>query len=911
MFRLALKNLWAYKRRLLTSALSIVLGISFLSGSFVFTDTLKGLFSDLFSSSVKGVDAQVRATQGIKQSATDGGPYDDGRAALPDELVEKIRAIPGVSVAEAHIKGYAQLINKKNKLVRSGNAPTFGYLWVNDAKLSPYRILNGRPPTGDDEVVIDVGLAKITGYGVGDNAKVNTLEGSRPFAIVGTATFGSSDSALGSTGIFFNAKTGEDVLLKPGQIQNVLVRAKPGVSQVQLTEAIGSPLKQFAAVNGQKLEVVTGKKLEQESLAFVNTVFNFINIFFTAFAVVALFVSIFVISNSFSIVVAQRTKEMAMLRIIGASRTQILSSTFLEALVVGLVASLVGVFGGVGVAQGIRALLNSVGNSSLPSAGLVLKPRTIVLGMVVGTLVTLVSSIAPALKASRVKPLAALRDVAIDRGAASKVRLGFGLFLTAASTVMLAIGLRGSGGTGARNVGIAAGLALTAVTLLGPIIAKPVAGALGRSWFGWVVVAFGGLVGVGGIVGAVFGAVKLSPLFLAGLVAALIGWYLIQTGRSASTTAGRIARENAIRNPTRTSATALALTIGTALVSALLVLSQSLTGTFRGALDKSVKADYVVASGSDIGFSEKAQSVLAKVPGVEATSGLRFARIRFGFPPKTRALGAIDPAEFSKLVNLGDVKGDFSKLSQPDTIAIDQKSAKSNDYKIGQIIRPTFTAGSQAKLTIVAFYNNAEGLGNVYYLTSVDTLKKYDQSEVDNFLYVKSNTNNKKAFEKAADKALETFPAAELKTKKKFADQQIGQLNQFLGIVNALLFLAIIIAILGIANTLKLSIFERTREIGLLRAVGMSRSQIKSAIRWEAIVVATLGSVIGVVLGTGFGAALVRVLGRDGSIKLDLASAMPILLGLTLAASIVGLYAARKPAKDAAKLNILRAIATE
>ena len=907
MYRLALKNLWAYKRRLLASALSIVLGISFLAGSFVFTDTLKGLFTDLFSSTVKGVDANVRATKAIKQSQTENGPYGDGRSSVPVSIVKTILAVPEVAAAEGSIQGYGQAISKKGKLVKTSNAPTFGYLWVNDPELSPYRILNGRAPVGDDEVVLDRSVMKETGYQVGDRAKVNTLEGAKEFTIVGDATFGTSDSALGAAAVFFSAKGGQELLLKDGEVQNVLVRAKPGVTQEALVRALDVALKDAKSINGQKVESITGAALEKENVEFVNTVFKFINIFFNAFAIVALFVSVFVISNSFSIVVAQRMKEMAMLRILGAKRSQILSSTVLEALAVGLIASLVGVFAGMGVALVIRALLNAAG-TGLPSAGLVLKPRTVILGLGVGTTVTLLSSIFPAIKASSVKPLAALRDVAVDRGAGSRVRAIVGSLLVAASAVMLVVGLGGEGGTGARNVGIAAGLSLVAVTFLGPLIAKPVASVLGLPWFGWVVVVFGGIVTLGGAASLVL--VPKQPIVVLGSVLlVLIGVYLVRTGLSSRTTAGHIARENAIRNPTRTSATALALTIGTALVSALLVLSQSLTGTFRGALDTSVKADYVVASAADIGFPEEVKDKLDAVDGIEATSGLRFARFRFGFPGRTRTVGAVDPAAFEKLVDLGQVEGDFTKLAQPDTVAIAKKSAKDNDFAIGDTIKPTFPNGARPTFTIVAFYDNAEGLGNTYYLTSTETLKKYEPSKADNFLYVKTNAKDKKAFVKAAEKAIEAYPAAELKTKKKFADQQIGQFQQFLAIVNALLLLAIIIAILGIANTLKLSIFERTREIGLLRAVGMSREQIKSTIRWEAIVVATLGSVIGVVLGTGFGTALVQVLGKDGSVKLTLP--IPFLVVITLLASIVGLYAARKPAKDAAKMNILQAIATE
>ena len=981
MLRLALKNLWAYRKRLFTSALSVVLGISFLAGSFVFTDTLKGLFSDLFSSSVKGVDVQVRQTKAFGDTSDDG-PYSDGRAPVPVSLVGDILKVPGVLAAEPYVQGYAQALNKKGKLIKTGGAPTFGYVWINDPELSSYKLFSGKSPVADDEIVIDRSLVKSARFRLGDAVKVNTLVGVRRFKIVGEATFGTSDSALGSSAIFFHGKVGQELLLQPGFAQSILVRGDKGVSEDALAKSVDGAVRGLDFTGKTQIEVITGTTLQKEQLSFVNLIFGFINTFFSAFAVVALFVSIFVISNSFSIVVAQRTKEMAMLRTLGASRGQILGSTFIEALAVGVVASAVGVAAGMGVALVIKLLLQTFGGGGLPSSGLVLKPRTVLIGMVVGTLVTVLAAVAPAIKSSRVKPLAALRDTSIDRADTSKVRLALGAVLLGFSGLFLFFGLRGSDlgkflgqqFDGPLNIGVSAGTALIAVVFLGPILAKPLAGALGRPWFGWVIAAFGAFLAVASVPTLLLGIRKvpdfnpnniekwrtilfasgivvafvwslyarnadrsalkedekllpqwkpvslfaalialtgLSPLIgLAGLCA-ICGWYLILTGRSAGTTAGQIARENTIRNPTRTSATALALTIGTALVSAILVLSTSLTQTFRGAIDNAVKGDYVVASAaSDAGFPASAQAEIRKVPGVTATSSLRFERIRFGFPARERTIGGIDPADFTKLVSVGKTDGSLSELVKPGTVALEEKTAKDQSLKIGDSIRPVFKNGRRTTLKIVATYENAEGLGNLYYLTDISTLNALSPKSSIDFLYVSTDGRNDKAVEKAADKALKNYPAAEFQTKKKYADAQVGQFQQFLAIVNALLLLAIIIAILGIANTLRLSIFERTREIGLLRAVGMSRDQIRAAIRWEAIVVATFGAVLGVVLGTGFGASLVKVLGADGGL-LKLSVPFPYLVPLTLLASLVGLYAARKPAKDAAGLNILRAIATE
>ncbi len=326
-------------------------------------------------------------------------------------------------------------------------------------------------------------------------------------------------------------------------------------------------------------------------------------------------------------------------------------------------------------------------------------------------------------------------------------------------------------------------------------------------------------------------------------------------------------------------------------------------------------ADHVVASGAqDVGFPISVQEEINKVPGVLASSTLQFERFRFGFPARERTIGGIESADFAKVVRLGDVEGSIAALTKPDTIAVAKTTAEDQDLKMGDTIKAKFGNGRDATFSIVAFYGNAEGLGNTYYLVdNAVTLSKYIENTSADLLYVKSSAKTKDekiTLEAAADKALAKYPGAEFQTKKKFVDGQVGQFQQFLAVVNALLFLAIIIAVLGIANTLRLSIFERTREIGLLRAVGMSRDQLRSSIRWEAIVVATFGAVVGVIFGTVYGAALVNVLGKDGGL-LRLSVPVQILLPLALLASIVGLYAARKPASDAARLNILQAISTE
>ena len=839
---------------------------------------------------------------GEASATSDDGPYRSS-TLIPISLIKKVSGLEGVAAVEASSQGYAQVLNKKGKLVGGSGPPTFGFAWINDPELASYKIFNGRAPKADNEVVLDRSVIKKTGYKIGDKVKIVSAKPVREFVLVGDATFGTSDGALGATASLFSPKTAQEMLGRQGEATQLIIRAKAGVTQDVLAKRVSAALASEKASGGAPLETITGEALDKETQSFVNTVFKFINTFFNAFAFIALFVSIFVISNSFSILVKQRTRENAMLRTLGASSKQILATTFGEALAVGLLASIVGVFAGMGVAVGIRKLLEVTGGGGLPSSGLLLLPRTIIVGLVVGTLVTVLSAIAPAIKASRIKPLAALQDARIDDSGYSKKRLYFGLAFLAAGSGLLGYGLTLEGGDGAKIVGFAAALCLIGTIFIGPVLARPIAGILGRPWFGVVIGLFGVLTvlaSIAAIVKGMFAAVLGIP----------IGAYLVITALSSRKVEGRIARENAVRNPTRTSATALALTIGVGLVSAILVFSQSLTGTFKGALEKAIRANYVVKAGNDFGIPAEVTTKVAALPGVVAFSGKRTEQIKFGFPvPRSRQIAAVDPEKFLEVFNLGKTTGSFAGLTKPDTVAIAENSAKDNNYKLGDIINGSFRTGAKVKLTIVAFYENAEGLDNTYYVTSEATMSRYVPSEVKDFIYIRTDGKDAKGFEKAADAALKDFPTADLQTKKAFEDDSIGQLNQFLSVVYALLMLAILIAILGIANTLRLAILERTREIGLLRAVGMSRQQMKDSIRWEAIAVATFGAVIGLVIGTGFGAALVHVLGKDGSLKLTVP--WPFLFGLTLLASLVGLYAARKPAKVAAKLNILQAIATE
>ena len=904
MRRLTLRNLWSHKGRLLACFVSVMLGVSFFVGVNVFTNSLRNVFDDLFTRNYAGVDAQVRGKQTIEGNS----PYDDGRAKVPSALIAKILEVDGVAATTGDISGKAQIINKKGKLVGNGNAPTFGNLWTTDKELNPFVLFSGRAPQADDEIVIDRASAKDAKISNGDVIKVSTNAGTSPYRVVGEATFGSSDGALGSTSVFFTQTTAERVLRSPGTVDSVFIRAKPGISQTEIARRVA------VATKGTGFETVTGAKLTEENKNIFGTFFGYLSTFLNAFALVAIFVSIFVIYNAFSIVAAQRTRETALLRAVGASGRQVLRSSIAESLIVGSVASLLGIPVGLVLALLLQGLIGLIGGS-LPSSGLVITPGVVIGAMLIGIIVTVVSSLVPAWRSSRIPPMAAMREVAVDRSGTSRLRLAAGSILMAAGIALLIYGWGLKGGDGATIIGLAAAATLLGVIVLGPVLAVPLARAVGTRWYGGIVTVFGALFTLAGVASLAFavsridvgsiGAGILSLLFIgATLLQILIGVYLVRTGIGAFHIEGRVARRNAMRNPSRTASTALALTIGVSLVSFLLVFSTSLQNTLLGSIDRQLKADHIITSTDGDGFFPTVAADIAKVQGVQQVLPIRLEEAKVS--GKAHTFVSVDPKTFTSLINVGKIDGSLDRLAESNTMAIARRTAISRFYRIGQKLDVSFTGGKTVPLKIVAIYDEPL-LENFYYLTGSSTFAKYSTRASDSFVVVK--TDGRKGFQQAGEDAIADVKNAKLLTKKGYKNSIIGQLAQILGLISALLLLAIVIAVLGIANTLILSIYERTRELGLLRAVGMERRQVRSAVRWEAIVVATIGALFGLAIGAVFGAGLVHVLSKDGSIKLSMPTAQ--LIGVALLASVVGLIAARKPAKRAARLNLLEAIATD
>ncbi|HMK12353.1 MAG TPA: FtsX-like permease family protein [Acidimicrobiales bacterium] len=847
MWRVTIRGLMAKKLRLLTTALAITLGVAFMAGTLVLTDTMAKVFDDLFADVNRGTDAFVRGETVFKSD------FGDVRSRIPASLVSTVQGAQGVAAAEGSVQGYAQLVKANGKALSTGQSPNLGGSWGTVPELNPWRIVEGRAPQGFDEILIDKGAADKGDFSVGQRVKVLLKGPTQEFTIVGIAKFGTVDAPAGASFVSFTINTAQQVLSEPGQIDSISAVAQPGVSQEQLAANI----KKVVPAN---VEVLTGKQITKENQNDIKQGLRFFNTFLLVFAGVAVFVGMFIIYNTFSILVAQRGRELALLRAIGASRRQVLGSVLVEGVVVGLIASLVGLGLGVLVAMGLTALLSALG-IDLPSGSLVLLPRTVVASLVVGVGITVASALLPARRASRIPPVAAMREVAIDTSASSRKRVVIGLVALAIGALLLAGGLARGGGKGAIQVGLSALVVFVSATILGPVIAKPVSRLVG------------------------------APLpRLRGM-------------------SGTLARENAVRNPRRTSSTAAALMIGVGIVVFILVLAASLKQSISDITGSQLKADYIVNTTggftNSVGFSPDVATQISTLPEVQSVSGMRFGAMQVD--GSTKFVFAVDPTTIEDVFDFVNVTGSIEDLSKINTIAVDKKVAEKNGWTIGSTIDVTF-ASETAPMQIVALIDGAKAFSN--WGMGIPTYELHFADQFDSQVFVKLKPGaDAAAFEQGANDILKSYPTAELQTPEEFKNSVASQINQLVSVIYALLFLAIIIALLGIANTLALSIYERRHEIGLLRAVGMTRRQVRSSVRWESVIIALFGTALGLVIGIAFGAAIVRSLRSLGFTGFVIPLGQ--LVAVAIIAALAGVLAAIQPARKAAKLDILASIATE
>ena len=842
MFRATLKSIAAHKLRLALTALAVVLGVAFMSGTFVLTDTIKHTFNQLFQQTSAGIEGVVR---GVAPYGSGGAGPDSGsgaRALTPESLIGTVRSAPGVAAADGAVSGTVTALNKKGKTF-THLAPTIAVSWFNDRQLSALHLTAGRGPVGPGEVTLDRGSANKQHFAVGDRMTIIGNQGPQLFTIVGITRFGSTDNLAGATLLSFDLATTQRLVGKPGFVNEIDVASTPGTSSDRLLSSIGARLP-------GGYEVVTGAQAASEQANNVSQGLSQFNTILLVFAGIALFVGAFLIFNTFSILVGQRTRELSLLRAIGASRAQLNRSVLGEAAFTGFVGSVIGVALGVALAAGLYSLLNSLG-VSLPRSALQLQARTVIVGLLVGTLVTLVSAVLPALRAGSIPPAAGLREDVVIQETSLRRRAVIGGAVFAVGVLVLAVGLFASAGILA--VGIGAGLTFVGVAMLAPFVTGPMARA--------------------------------------------IGGLLASTGVS-----GRLSQENAARNPRRTAATASALMVGVALVAAIATLAQSATVSFNGLFDRAIKANYVLTASGFAFLSPSVETSVRGVPGVVAVNPVRTARWHLGKVGKD--VGGIDPVAGPQVLSVQMVTGAFDSVARGDVL-IDDKVAKSDHYRVGQTLPMGFAATGVKNVPIGGTYKTNQFLGN--YTVSNQFLAANVNQTLDQLIVLKTATVNQPTTA-ALTAAVKGFGNVQVKTAAQFKSDQKKQLGTILGVVYALLGLSIVIALVGVVNTLALSVMERTREIGLLRAVGMQRRQVKRMIRGEAIVVSLIGAVLGLVVGLSLGAAVVSAL--SASFIDTLAIPLGTVLIILVLAALFGVAAAVWPARRAAKLDVLTAIYT-
>jgi putative ABC transport system permease protein len=837
MRNVTLKGLLAHKLRLLLTALAIILGVTFISGTYVLTDTLHNTFSGLFSNIYSKIDFQVR---GVAQFGADTS--NAIRDPIPESLLAKIRAIPGVADADGTIEGYAQFIAPDGKAIQTGGAPTLGINYNSDPRISVLRIVEGGPPTSADDVLMDAGTAQKYGFTVGQRVRILFAGASQTFTVTGIAEFGTASNLAGASLAGFTLPVAQDVLGTPCLLDDIDVVTSPGADKSAVQRDI-------ARILPSSVEVVTGQTVVAESTSAIDQNLSFFDDALLIFAFIALFVGAFTIYNTFSIIVGQRTRELALLRVVGASRRQVFRSVLAEAATVGLVSSAIGIGLGVLAAIGLKALIGGFG-ISLPAGPLTFEARTAIVGLVVGTAVTVVAAIGPARNAVRIPPVAALSDRPAEDSISLTRLVWWGAGLAVAGVAVLAIGLTKPA---IAAVGIGAIAIFIGVAMLAPAIARPLSGAIGRP--------------LAGVLG--------EP--------------------------GKLGRENSMRNPRRTAQTAAALMVGLALVSAIAVFGASVSRSATSSVDQAISADLILTSSGGQGLSSLVPAVAAKVPGVSTETTVYSGD--FEFQGTLETLAAVATGTMADTLILRMTSGSPAALERGELL-IDATTAANKHLAVGDSVPVKFAKTGAATLRIGGIYQ-ANALIGSYLISDAFFLGHYYHKTPTAVLL---RTTGPGA-ETAVRNALSGYPNVQVQTRDQFEQSQAASVNQILGLVYALLALAVIIALIGIVNTLMLSVLERTREIGLLRAVGMRRPQVRSMIRAEAVILAVFGAIIGIVIGTLMGLALVSALRQQGVTE----TVVPVtdLVIFIVLAAVLGLVAAVWPARRAARLDVLAAIATE
>jgi putative ABC transport system permease protein len=855
MTRFAIKGLLSRKLRTGLTALAIVLGVAMISGTYVLTDSIDQAFDRIFTDIRQGSSAVITGRSAFDLSEGSGVTA----PTFEESLLEDVRALDSVAAAEGSVDSdAAQLIGDDGKAVVYGGAPNLGFSIADgESVFNPLTLVEGAWP-GPNEVVIDKETASKEEFEVGETVGVQVEGPVEELRVSGITQFSSGLTIGGATLAGFDLPTAQRLMKKVGRLDEIAVAARPDVPDEELAAEIEEILPDGT-------QVKTGGAQAADDASETNEFITFLQGFLLAFGGIALFVGAFVIANSLSITIAQRTRELATLRTLGASRRQVLRSILAESLIVGVVASVVGLFLGLLLAEGLFWLFEAVG-FTLPNTGLVFLTRTVVVALLAGILVTVFASLRPALRATRVPPIAAVREGAtLPPGRFARYRWIGAVVTVVLGFAALLYGLFGSG------------LSTTAVLV----------------WMG-----LGALLIFLGV--ALFSSHLVSPL------ARLLGW----PGARFGGVAGTLARQNALRNTQRTASTAAALMIGLALVTLVATLAAGIVQTFRGAVDdlwKQSESDYAITAQNNFSpIPVDAADAAAEAPGVVAVMNVRTGQVRaFG---ETAFATAVDPTA-RELINLTWKEGSQDVLASlgDDGAFVDDGYADDRDLGVGDPIDLTFPSGEIRRFVVDGIFDPPSGgspFGNVTVSTAAWDEEVENPRNLYTFLAVEGDVTDENT--QALESALADFPNAKVSTREQFIDNQIAGLNSILNILYVLLALSVLVSLFGIVNTLVLTVFERTREIGMLRAIGMTRRQIRRMIRWESIITALIGAAIGIVLGIVLAALLIA---RVDFIDFAFPTGQVVIF--VLAAILVGIVAAVFPARRAAKLDPLQAISYE
>ncbi|MGW5233317.1 ABC transporter permease [Streptomyces nodosus] len=840
MFRTALRNVLAHKARLLMTVLAVMLGVAFVSGTLVFTNTISEAYQ---KSSAKGFDQVDVALQPDRSRST--GDKVRARPELKQALLDKAAKTPGAETAIGVVNGFTAIADKDGKLIGGGFRSQGGNYWGTDDPRYP--LVSGHAPKGDNEVLVDSETARRAGYRVGDTVRISIDGPVLTPEIVGIFTTDDGNVAAGGSLALFDTATAQQLFHKPGAYDEIDVKAASGTSQTALRTELDKILP-------ADVTSTTGKQLADEQARQIADATSSLRTFLLVFAGIALFVGTFIIANTFTMLVAQRTKELALLRAVGASRRQVTRSVLIEAFAVGAVAAVVGLVAGVGIGAALRSLVSGLG--TMPDGPLVISPGTVVAALAVGILITMLAAWLPGRRAARIPPVAAMNSVHAQATTRSLVlRNTLGALLTSAGLVTVLYATTMDATDAQAPMGLGAGLLVLGVFVLTPLLSRP-------------------LIAAAAPVLRVFGV------------------------------AGKLARQNSVRNPRRTAATASALMIGLTLITALTVVAGSLGNAIDKMAASALKADYVVSMANGNNLSPDLEQAVKSADGVAASSPLRNAPSRID--GKTEFLTGVDGSTIGELTHLTVDDGTFAVGGT--RIVVDDRTAEDHHWSAGSRFTVNYEDGKQQQLTVAGVYQETEIMRGI--MVDTATLAPHQSNPSDMQIMVKMSGGATDSAKNTLVKALGENPAIKIQDKKDISDT-IGQLfTTVLNMLYGLLAMAVIVAVLGVINTLAMSVFERSQEIGMLRAIGLDRKGIKRMVRLESLVISLFGGVLGIGLGVFFGWAAGRLLGTKMTTYELILPWDRMALFLALAA-VVGVLAALWPARRAARLNMLTAIKSE